>query len=92
MTYVQEKKRTPHLADKLTDTCGVARKRKTDLRFSHHLAARSDPNDENELLALRFFVVGVSDACVAVRGLGVIEGVPELSESMCACLCDYELV
>lgn len=78
---VREKKKKTHGADGLTDTCGVARKtkdRETNLGFSHHLAARSDPYDENELFAPGLFVVGVSDTCIAVRRLGVIKSISEL--------------
>ena len=47
--------------------------RKTHLRFPHDLAASADPGNEDEFLALRLFVVRVSDTGVYVGSLGGIQ-------------------
>ena len=51
----------------------IHKDRKTHLRFPHNLAARANPGNEDEFLALRFFVVRISDAYVGVGSLGRIQ-------------------
>ena len=47
--------------------------KKTHLRFPHNLAARADPGNEDEFLALRLFVVRVGNTGKGVGSLSRVQ-------------------
>lgn len=53
----------------------------TDLGFPHNLAPRPDPRDKDELLALRFFIVGILYPDVCERSVGLLEFLAQLLQA-----------
>ncbi len=54
--------------------------------------SKIETDHKDELLACRFFVIGVSDTDISIRCLGVVEGFFELRKTTCPSLGEFQLV
>lgn len=63
-----------------------------DAGLTHHLCAFADPDDEDELHAFGFGIVGIFYACICVLGLRGVELPGQFGESTRAGAGEGELV
>jgi hypothetical protein len=54
--------------------------------------SKIETDHKDELLACRFFVVGVSDTDISIGRLGVVESFFELRKTTCPSLGEFQLV